>query len=202
TDWVLAIVNAEEMGSTGGDSLAGRTAHQHLVSAINRASGTVQVYANTSTAAAELNRFIGSFNGRRITTYQETVIMGQGRAAVGGPVGAAYHFNSGGAVFGPGHGTSDSVPAVGPNGVRYGLSNGEHILTAAEVASVGGHSAVYALRAAMRSGQVKPTGYAAGGEVGYRPAPVVLQAPSVSGGVPNIVAYVTNPFTGEQVRAV
>lgn len=47
-------------------------------------------------------------------------------------------FRSGGAVFGPGTGTSDSVPAW--------LSTGEHIVTAAEVIKAGGQNIWYAIR--------------------------------------------------------
>lgn len=188
-NFIQAIANSEEDVTIAGDNQKGREALQNLVHAINRASGTVKVHADTSAAAETLNRFVGSWNGRRITTYQETVILGQGRAAVGGPVGAAYHFASGGPVFGPGTGTSDSVPAVGPKGVAYRLSNGEHILTAAEVAAVGGHSAVYALRAAMRSGQIRSAlGYAAGGEVPrYAPSPQVVYQPAPVAAAPSLV---------------
>lgn len=59
----------------------------------------------------------------------------------------------GGAVFGPGTGTSDSVVMPGPGGL-WGLSNGEHVLTAAEVAKLGGHADVELLRALVRSGLV------------------------------------------------
>ncbi len=62
----------------------------------------------------------------------------------------------GGAVHGPGTKTSDSVPAL--------LSNGEHVWTAAEVATLGGHQAMYALRAAVLRGEIGA--YAAGGAVG------------------------------------
>lgn len=63
---------------------------------------------------------------------------------------------TGGPVAGPGTGTSDSIPAW--------LSNGEHVLTAAEVSAAGGHAAIYALRAAMRRGYVPR--FADGGAVG------------------------------------
>ncbi len=53
-------------------------------------------------------------------------------------------FASGGPIVGPGTGTSDSIPAW--------LSNGEHVLTAAEVAAAGGHGEIFRLRAALRSG--------------------------------------------------
>lgn len=47
-------------------------------------------------------------------------------------------FRSGGDVSGPGSGTSDDIPAL--------LSDGEHVVTAAEVASAGGQNVVYAIR--------------------------------------------------------
>jgi hypothetical protein len=53
----------------------------------------------------------------------------------------------GGAIYGAGTGTSDSI--------RAWLSNGEHVLTAAEVQKLGGQSAVYALRTAVRAGRVR-----------------------------------------------
>lgn len=63
---------------------------------------------------------------------------------------------TGGPVNGPGTGTSDSIAAW--------LSNGEHVLTAAEVSAAGGHGAIYALRSAMRRGWVPR--FANGGAVG------------------------------------
>jgi hypothetical protein len=53
---------------------------------------------------------------------------------------------AGGPVFGPGGPTDDLVPALGPGGVRYRLSNDEHIVTAAEVKAAGGHGAIMAWR--------------------------------------------------------
>lgn len=50
---------------------------------------------------------------------------------------------TGGAITGPGTGTSDSILAR--------LSNGEHVVTAEEVKAVGGQSAMYGLRSLMRS---------------------------------------------------
>ncbi|MEA9986293.1 hypothetical protein, partial [Subtercola sp. RTI3] len=60
---------------------------------------------------------------------------------------------SGGAITGPGTGTSDSIPAR--------LSNGEHVLTARDVSAMGGQSAVYAMRASLYQND----GYANGGAV-------------------------------------
>ena len=73
------------------------------------------------------------------------------------------HFLAGGgAVSGPGSGTSDSI--------RAWLSNGEHVWTAAEVAALGGQQAMYALRRAIRQGKrveyADPAlGFAGGGAV-------------------------------------
>ncbi|MCG7285354.1 phage tail tape measure protein [Cellulomonas sp. ACRRI] len=96
-----------------------------------------------------------------LKTNETTVSTG-----VGNMVGKA----SGGAVFGPGTGTSDSIPAR--------LSNGEHVLTASDVRKMGGHAAVYAMRAAVQAGR----GYAGGGEVRQYVAPAVYQQPSSGGG--------------------
>ena len=53
-------------------------------------------------------------------------------------------FATGGAVSGPGTGTSDSILAR--------LSAGEHVITAAEVEALGGHNMLYALRALIKRG--------------------------------------------------
>jgi tape measure domain-containing protein len=58
---------------------------------------------------------------------------------------------SGGSISGPGSGTSDSIPAM--------LSNGEHVLTAKEVALMGGQGGVYAFRNALHrktGGEIAP----------------------------------------------
>lgn len=63
---------------------------------------------------------------------------------------------TGGAVFGQGTATSDSIPAL--------LSNGEHVITAREVQAMGGHSAVERMRAGALTGALPR--FAAGGAVG------------------------------------
>lgn len=63
---------------------------------------------------------------------------------------------AGGAIEGPGTGTSDSIPAM--------LSNGEHVWTASEVSMVGGQAAMYRMRAAARAGALPR--FASGGAVG------------------------------------
>lgn len=67
---------------------------------------------------------------------------------------------TGGPIFGPGSGTSDSILAR--------LSNNEHVLTAKEVAMAGGHRAIEGWRAAIRSGKGIMhglPGFATGGRV-------------------------------------
>lgn len=70
-------------------------------------------------------------------------------------LGAAAH-STGGAVFGPGTETSDSIPAW--------LSHNEHVLDAQDVRNLGGHPAVYTLRRMAAAGWRVP-GYATGGAV-------------------------------------
>lgn len=71
----------------------------------------------------------------------------------------------GGAIYGPGTGTSDTAGL-------FRLSNGEHVWTAAEVAAAGGHTEVMRLRKAMLSGEFKNApGYATGGAVALGGSP-------------------------------
>jgi hypothetical protein len=64
-------------------------------------------------------------------------------------------FAAGGRVMGAGNGTSDSIPAM--------LSNGEHVLTAADVKRMGGQDNVYGFRQALQAGIIP--GFAPGGAV-------------------------------------
>ncbi|QFG09562.1 tail length tape measure protein [Arthrobacter phage TripleJ] len=75
----------------------------------------------------------------------------------GGKQGAKPTFHAdGGAISGPGTGTSDEVPAW--------LSNGEHVLTAEEVRKMGGQQAVYRFRHDLMAGDVPK--FATGGHLG------------------------------------
>lgn len=98
-----------------------------------------------------------------VKTNETTVSTG-----VGNMVGRA----TGGAIYGPGTGTSDTAGL-------YRLSNGEHVLTASDVTKLGGQAAVYALRANVQSGR----GFASGGEVRQYVAPPVYQRPSATAGM-------------------
>jgi len=98
-------------------------------------------------------------------------------------VGAA----TGGAIYGPGTGTSDSIDAS--------LSNGEHVLTADDVIDFGGQNAVYRMRALAQAGRLKfATGgavQAGGGGVGTSAAPAPYGGPLVQIAVERMGANVT-----------
>lgn len=87
-----------------------------------------------------------------ITTKLNALPNGKTFTALLNTVAGPGLFATGGAVFGAGTETSDSVPAL--------LSTGEHVLTAREVRAMGGHDEVYRMRASLR-------GYATGGAVEY-----------------------------------
>lgn len=105
----------------------------------------ISVTANTASAVNTLQGFInrygqlqGSINYRATTTS-----------------GSAGGRATGGAIHGPGTGTSDDIPAM--------LSNGEHVLTAADVIAMGGQAKVYEFRRGLHSSEVQA--FATGGEV-------------------------------------
>jgi len=99
-----------------------------------------QLIADTAAAQATVDQFIFDNNGRTITLGVQTPGL---RPSVGNDGGAG-GFAGGGAVYGPGTRTSDSVPAV--------LSNGEHVLTASDVEAMGGQHAVYGFRQSLHGG--------------------------------------------------
>ncbi|MEV8081135.1 phage tail tape measure protein [Pseudarthrobacter oxydans] len=62
-------------------------------------------------------------------------------------------------TFAPGKAAGGAIHGYGPKGVDkdlYKLARGEHVLTADEVDKMGGQAAVYAMRAAVRSGSARP----------------------------------------------
>jgi TP901 family phage tail tape measure protein len=118
----------------------------------------IEVTANMDPAYARVAEFARDASGLRIGLNA----AGQ-QIEVRRPNGVIFKAG-GGEVTGPGTGTSDSV--IGR------LSNGEHVLTAAEVGMAGGQAAVYRMRAAIRSGVLRGfrdggavQGYAGGGGV-------------------------------------
>lgn len=163
----------EQMGLTSGQA-------QALADKYNAVPGKVSTFfqAETAQAQAEVDDFVRRNTGR-VIRYK-----GEFEPAQTAPQGAMVRAASGGAIFGPGTGTSDSVPAL--------LSNGEHVLTAAEVVALGGHDAVYRMRAAARRGDVP--GFALGGPVEATPVPPRVVAPQPA------AAPVTAVFTDAQVE--
>lgn len=99
-----------------------------------------------------------------ITTHEKSIYseshVSNGRGGNGGQTKA-----TGGAIYGPGTGTSDEVPIM--------ASNGEHMLTARDVELMGGQQAVYQFRSQLHSSPVR--GYANGGAIGT-PSVSVMQA--------------------------
>lgn len=110
----------------------------------------------------------------QVDTAVEVTATGKWTQVTAPASGGEYSaFADGGAVSGPGTGTSDSIRAL--------LSNGEHVLTAREVAMLGGQDSVYAMRSLIREGAlrfstggaVEPQRYARGGAVLPKSATIV-----------------------------
>lgn len=107
-------------------------------------------------------------DGKTVNTYvvhhernviENVVTTSHGRNNTGGRQGTKPTFQAeGGAIYGSGTGTSDDIPAM--------LSNGEHVLTAAEVQKMGGQAAVYRMRAMAKAGTLPK--FASGGAVARR----------------------------------
>lgn len=119
--------------------------------------------ANTIPGVTAVNQMANDITNALKGITDEQIIMSF-KADTGNILNSA----TGGAVNGPGTGTSDSIPAM--------LSHGEHVWTAAEVAAAGGHQAMFGMRqAALR-------GYAAGGPVQYSDTSTFASV-----GVPDVV---------------
>ena len=137
--------------------------------AVNGSRGSVSILGNAADAFAKLRAFLGA-----IPTFVSIGIRAVTGGAGGGPVGAVAGvrgYKRGGPIFGPGTGTSDSIPAVaGPRRVPIRVANNEHIVTEQEVMAVGGHAGVYRIRRAMLDGSLNgflgAPGHAAGGPPG------------------------------------
>jgi SLT domain-containing protein len=93
--------------------------------------------------AANVNASLAGINGNTVTvgvkfaTYDKVPGTDSGDVIGHG----TRHAATGGAIYGPGTGTSDSIPAM--------LSNGEHVITAKEVKAAGGHGAITAWRKSL-----------------------------------------------------
>ncbi len=148
---------------------------------------TIEVLAETAEATTKLTQFLRELNnipGRRDVVINQVVTE---TGAARGAVGAAYRA-TGGAIVGPGTGTSDTAGL-------FNLSNGEHVLTAADVSKMGGQAGVYAFRESLYNSR----GYASGGAVQYAQSAPVTNVTVAGAQLPPI--YVQNPFTGEYLLA-
>jgi TP901 family phage tail tape measure protein len=123
------------------------------------APGASTAINQVRTLKAELASMKTNWN---VTVRQNFLTFGKPYSAAGVASGNIGGLAEGGAVRGPGTGTSDSIVAR--------LSSGEHVWTAAEVAAAGGHGAVAALRS---SAVGHPVRMAAGGYTQMTPAPAV-----------------------------
>lgn len=148
------------------DSSGARRGAREAKDAINSVprEKVIEIRATAAQAYNSLSNFLGSiplFRNIQLRTTGGSPKSGRTLSANGGAIPRA----AGGEIVGPGTGTSDSIPAIGPGAGAYLLSNGEHVLTAREVNLLGGQDAVYAMRAAIRSQQFAAA-YAGGGSVG------------------------------------
>lgn len=94
-------------------------------------------------------------NPVNVPAPQPTVNVPSGGSGIGGPsLNFPQPRAAGGPIFGAGGPTSDSIPTL--------LSADEHVWTADEVSSIGGHGAMYRLRAMAKAGGLR---FAEGGAV-------------------------------------
>lgn len=99
------------------DAVDGRTAHTYVY------HHEINTIENITTSSASVHNNTGGRQGAKPTFHA-----------------------AGGAILGPGTGTSDDILAM--------LSNGEHVLTAEEVRMMGGQDAVYRMRALLKAGKL------------------------------------------------
>ena len=134
-----------------------KTAIQSVIDKINGVPSQkvvgISAIDNASSKITQIQSLINSLQNK-------TVVVGVSSPSA---LAAARHAD-GGAIVGPGTGTSDDILMWG--------SNGEHMWPTAEVNAAGGQSAIYALRAAVRRDgadavrrAIGAPGYASGGAV-------------------------------------
>lgn len=130
---------------------------QGKINGIKGKDVTITADAATSGAESELNHTARDRTSRVTQTVSiKRQISESIKQIDNGPITGRFGRANGGAVFGPGTETSDSIPAW--------LSTNEHVLSAREVRGLGGHGSVERLRAMARNGQAPA--FATGGAVG------------------------------------
>lgn len=163
------IANYGKFGITGGaaDTMARKVLGIPKEAKIDTA---IKNYIDSMGKLHNVGAAADSLNGKKVDIYvntHETTIQKVIRELSGdtdGPTGQGTVLAplrpkkkaAGGAIEGPGTGTSDDIPAM--------LSNGEHVLTAAEVQKMGGQAAVYRFRALLDGGKIPK--FATGGHLG------------------------------------
>ena len=197
--YVGLVNNSDGTVSINGDPTNGRYKLDELVLTADSSTGTISVGAKDNASGAVRTIIAGLPSSHTITVTtnwveNHTINTFRNEAPVQRLING---HATGGAISGPGTGTSDSILAR--------LSNGEHVWTAAEVAAVGGQSRMVQLRALARAGMLSRNvlGFADGGSPSFRaevPAvhvSTVNQAPTA-----NVTVVVDNPISGEQIRSV
>lgn len=172
------VDSANGMGITGGaaDDLARKVLGvPDNVDVNSWMSDAAKAMAQDTTTA------LNNVDGRVVRTYLEhyettfkDIVLGPGASPQPGGGVLLPQKATGGAIHGPGTGTSDTA------GI-FALSNGEHVLTAAEVNAMGGQNAVYQFREHLRSGG---SGYASGGSVGREYSAPASSGAGSAGGAP------------------
>ena len=149
----------EKTGAEAGMSKAEMSRYTDALRKVPAEVKTNVAISGLGQAKSQLGDFVQKLTGLDGRMFTAAV-----RVAASGPLALLRGYATGGRIVGPGTGTSDSILAA--------LSNGEHVLTAREVAAMGGHAAVERLRAAAldgglpafrAGGQVRVAAYAAGG---------------------------------------
>lgn len=158
------IANYAKFGITGGaaDTMARKVLGIPKGVKIDTA---IQNYADSMAKLHGVGAEADALNGKTaniyITTHRAEIITSTRSDSVqnsgGGKTKGPEAFAEGGAISGPGTGTSDEILAM--------LSNGEHVLTAAEVQKLGGQAAVYRFRDLLMAGDLPK--FASGGAAGH-----------------------------------
>src|SRR5688572_7437314 len=167
--YLIDVINAESgtVRFNGNDRPAGEVLAE-LLRRTDLSSANIKVGADTSGAQGVIDSFIRLNNGKTVQIY--TSVLGSGGIASAGRLAGGGRPFFSGPVVGPGSGTSDTAGL-------FALSDGEHVLRAAEVRAAGGHAAIFAMRRRLMRGAVK--GLASGGVPAYlsRPVPSSTAAP-------------------------
>lgn len=133
---------------------------QKILSDLKSALEQVEKGATIRIESAQAKVILDEISAKLDTIKDKTVTLtvltvGADGQPLGNLTAGAQARAAGGPIFGPGGPRDDRVLAL--------LSNGEHVLTAAEVAAAGGHAGVQRLRQAILSGLLPR--FAAGGAV-------------------------------------